>query len=184
MATKKGIKKNTSPKPANRSTPLQGQGVRSRVKKPGTSRTTQEKKDLAKLLFTRNNLSQKEIAERVGVDPKTIGKWVKDELWENLRKSLLVTKEEQLRFFYDQLDSLNKAITLRPEGKRYADSKEANTFVMLTTSIRNMETETGVNEIIDVAKAFLNWLRADDLDQAKAITRLFDSFIKERLKRK
>ena len=158
--------------------------VKPTVKKKGTSRTSQEKKDLAKILFTRNNLSQKEIAERVGVTEKTVGKWVKDELWDNLRKSLLVTKDEQLHFFYDQLDSLNKAITARPEGKRYADSKEADVFSKLTCAIKNLEVETGVDQIIDVAKSFINWVREDDLDTAKQVTKLFDVFIKERLKRK
>ena len=47
-----------------------------------------------------------------------------------------------------------------------------------------LEVETGVDQIIDVAKSFINWVREDDLDTAKQVTKLFDVFIKERLKRK
>ena len=39
-----------------------------------------QEKDYAKMLFVSENLSQKEIAERVKVSEKTIGKWIKDEL--------------------------------------------------------------------------------------------------------
>lgn len=153
-------------------------------KRGSVTGTNNDKKELAKLLYTRNNLNQKEIAVRVGVTEKTLGVWIRDGAWEDFRKSLLVTKDEQLSFFYNQLDSLNKAIDARPEGFQFATSKEADVQSKLTASIKRLETETNVGQIIDVAKLFISWLSPNDLVQAKAITKLFDAFIKERLKRK
>ncbi|WP_262908919.1 terminase gpP N-terminus-related DNA-binding protein [Leeuwenhoekiella parthenopeia] len=65
-------------------------------------------------LDTRNKLTDKEIAERVGVRPNTVGNWIKKYGWEKLRKSLLTTRQEQLIGFYDQLEALNNHIKTRP----------------------------------------------------------------------
>lgn len=144
-----------------------------------------EKKDFAKILFIKENLSQKEIAEKVGVAEKTISKWVNanNEEWKRLRQSIIITKDEQLRRIYDQLDELTKCIHSREEGKRYSIKGEADTIVKLTTAAKNLETDASVADIIEVSKRFLNWLRPVDLDKAKEIAAFLDSFIKDQLKR-
>jgi len=70
-------------------------------------------KDYAKRLFLEGN-SQKEIARRLTRTEKTIGKWKDEGKWDELRKSLLVTKDNQLTSLYNQLDRLNKEIETRP----------------------------------------------------------------------
>jgi len=69
-------------------------------------------KDYAKRLFIEGN-TQKEIARRLSRTEKTIGKWKDEGKWDDLRKSLLVTKDTQLTSFYNQLDRLNKEIESR-----------------------------------------------------------------------
>jgi len=69
-------------------------------------------KDYAKRLFLEGN-TQKEIARRLGRTEKTIGKWKDEGKWDDLRKSLLVTKDTQLTSLYNQLDRLNKEIETR-----------------------------------------------------------------------
>lgn len=70
-------------------------------------------KDYAKRLFLEGN-TQKEIARRLTRTEKTIGKWKDEGKWEDLRKSLLVTKDTQLTSLYNQLDKLNRDIATRP----------------------------------------------------------------------
>lgn len=70
-------------------------------------------KDYARRLYLDGN-TQKEIAQRLGRTEKTIGKWKEEGKWEDLRKSLLVTKDTQLASLYSQLDKLNKEIQSRP----------------------------------------------------------------------
>lgn len=144
-----------------------------------------QKKELAKLLFIKENLSQKEIAEKVGVAEKTISKWVNanSEEWKRLRQSIIITKDEQLRRIYDQLDEITKCISQREDGKKYSIKGEADTIVKLTTAAKNLETDASVADIIEVSKRFLNWLRPVDLNKAKEISSLLDSFIKDQLKR-
>jgi len=140
-----------------------------------------QKKEWAKLLFTKESLSQKEVASRVGVSEKTISKWVNDNegAWLRLRQSIIVTKEEQLRRIYEQLDELNSVISLRGSGFRYATPKEADTMSKLTASARNLETEASLSDIIEVSKRLLNWLRSFDLEKAKEFSSVIDSFIKD-----
>jgi len=74
---------------------------------------TQEK-EYAKVLFTTGNLSQKEIAERVGTTEKTLIKWIDADGWRKLKRSLLNTKQTQIENFYDQLERQNEQIAKRP----------------------------------------------------------------------
>lgn len=74
----------------------------------------QVERDLAKVLFVNDNVSQKEIAERLKVTEKTVGKWVKDGDWEKLKISLLVTKDNQLTGLYNQLAATMEEIKTRP----------------------------------------------------------------------
>ena len=142
-----------------------------------------QKKEWARLLYTRENLSQKEISEKTGVSPKTISKWVKTEAWDRLRQAMLITRETQLSRLYMQLDELNSAIMQREQGHRFADSKEADTISKLTNSIKAMETEAGIADIVEVAKRLLNWLRPLSPDRAIEIARIFDDFLKDNLKK-
>lgn len=143
------------------------------------------KKEHAKLLFTQEKLSQKEIAERVNVSEQTITKWVNanNGEWRRLRQNLIVTKKEQLSRIYEQLDEITEEVQKREKGKRYVNSKEADILVKLTAAAKNLETETSLAEIIEVVMRFLNWMRPVDLEKAKEFSGYFDGFIKDQLKK-
>ena len=59
--------------------------------------TNEQKKDWAKMLYTKETLTQAEIAERVGVSRVTVNNWINKENWEQLKASVTITREEQLR---------------------------------------------------------------------------------------
>ena len=143
--------------------------------------TIAQKKEWAKLLFTKENLTQKETAGRVGVSVVTINKWVNKEKWEELKVSITITREEQLKNLYRQLGELNKVIADR-EGNKYPTPAESDTITKLANAIDKMETETGLNEILSAFKDFLNWLRKFDLDEAQRLVVIFDDFVKTKLK--
>lgn len=144
--------------------------------------TIKQKKDYAKTLFLTNlTISQKEIAERSGVSQKTVSKWVNEENWENLRTSLLTTRENQLSNLYLQLRKLNEAIAER-EDQAYATSKEADVLIKLTSAINKLEQDLSIADIVNVSKRFLEWLRHADLAKAKELSNLFDAFIKDNIR--
>lgn len=144
-----------------------------------------KKKELAKLLFVRENLTQKEIAERVGTSEQTICRWVaeNDNEWKKLRQSIIITKEEQLRRLYEQMDELNQEISRRDPGKRYANTKEADTLVKLTAAANNLESDASIADIIEVSKRFLNFMRPVNLDKAREMSGYLDAFIKDQLRK-
>ncbi len=145
--------------------------------------TIQQKKDYAKTLYlTDLTISQKEVAKRAGVSEKTISNWVNKEGWENLRTSLLTTRQTQLSHLYNQLRALNENIAQREETGRYASPKEADTLSKLTTSIAKLEQDLSISDIVNVFKQFLDWLRPVDLEKAKEMSAMLDAFIKDTIK--
>lgn len=143
----------------------------------------QQKKEWAKLLYTKEGVTvQKEIAQRTGVSEKTISKWIKDENWERLRASVILTKEEELRRLYMQFTELNDVIMKREEGTRFASSKEADILVKLSSAIRSLETDLSISDAIHSYKSLINFVRPENLEEAKIITRWSDIYIKSLLK--
>lgn len=140
-----------------------------------------QKKQWAQTLYLRENLTQLEIAERVGVSRVTVSKWVRDGKWEEQKAGITLTRQEQVANLYRQVAEINRTIATRHEGERFPNSKEADILGKLSAAIRNMEQETGIADVISVLTAFIEWLRPLDLDKAKEITRLADAFIKDRL---
>jgi transcriptional regulator with XRE-family HTH domain len=143
----------------------------------------QQRKDWAKTLYLKEDVTvQKELAERVGVNPNTVGRWIKDEGWEKLRMNLLMTREEQLQNLYAELKELNEFIKDKKPGKRFADSKEADTRRKLIIDIKALETKASIVEMIETAKRFIQWVKKFDFEKAKELTVLFDGFIKDSLR--
>jgi transposase len=139
-----------------------------------------QEKEYAKSLYIGGGLTQKEIAERVSVTEKTLTKWIKEGKWENLKKSLLTTKQNQLSFLYDQLDFLNTDISKR--DFKVAVGKEADTIIKITAAINRLETETSIGDTVEVARNFIEFVRQQDLEFAKKVTNFFDVFITAKMK--
>jgi transcriptional regulator with XRE-family HTH domain len=145
-----------------------------------TDLTIKQKKEWAKTLYLNDNMKQKEIAVKVGVTEKTLSKWINDpdENWDMLKSSVIITKEQELRRIYMQINELNTLIMSRAVGSRFSNTKEADTLSKLTASARSLETDASVADIIEVFKRFLTWLREFDLPKAKELSDLQDAFIK------
>ncbi len=121
--------------------------------------TNAQKKEWAKTLYMRENLTQQEIAERVGVSRVTVSNWVRAGKWEEQKAGLTLTRQEQVANLYRQVAEINRAISARAEGERFPNSKEADILGKLSAAIRNMEQETGIADIISVLTSFIEWLR-------------------------
>jgi len=143
--------------------------------------TNKQKKEWAQLLFTKENLTQKEISERIGVSQVTMSRWVNENRWEDLRVSITITREEQLKNLYRQLANMNEEISKRT-GHRFPSPAEADTINKLANAIEKMESEVGLNDILSTFKAFLTWLRKFNIEEAQRLVPLFDDFVKTKLK--
>jgi hypothetical protein len=144
--------------------------------------TNKQKKEWAHLVYTKEGLNQKETAAKVGVTAKTLNIWVGDGKWDELKASFTVSKEQQLKRIYAQINELNSAIEKKKPGEKYADSKEADTLTKLASSARSLETETSIAEIINTFIDFQNWLRGMDFEKAREFAKYQDDFVKSKLK--
>ncbi|MBS1687867.1 MAG: hypothetical protein JSS96_04030 [Bacteroidetes bacterium] len=141
--------------------------------------TDGQRKEWAQLLFTRFDLSIKDIALKTGASEEELRLWIQEGNWEGIRRSLLTSKEVQLNILYDILES----ITTRIKENGADNTKDADLVIKYTTAIKNLETESSVTQIIEVAKKFINWLQTIDIELAKTVTLRFDAFIKEELRK-
>ena len=140
-----------------------------------------QKKEYAKYLFVRKKLSQKEIANEVGVSEQAMVRWVREGKWEEMRKTLLSTKQEQLALMYQMLELLNKEAIQALSDDDPATKPNADAIRKITKSIHELENQTGIGEMIDTAQALIDFVRHEDIEAAKVINTWFDLFIKDRL---
>lgn len=148
-----------------------------------TNLTIEQKKEWAKLLYVKENVTTyKILAVRVGVQARTISKWAEEGEWDKLRKNVVLTRSEQLSKLLSQLEAFNSYIEAKPQGYRFADSKEADARRKLIADIKALEADASIAEAINVCTSITNWLAKFDLEKAKNISDLFDNYIKFLLK--
>ncbi len=143
--------------------------------------TNRQKRDLARVLFCKENLTMQEAAEKVGVSRQTISKWAKEDKWEEQKAGVTLTKEEQIKNLYRQVAELNRAILERDEGTRFATITEADTIAKLSAAIKKMEGESGIADVISVGIKFIEWVRKADVSRAKEFAEWWDLFVKDQL---
>lgn len=148
----------------------------------GALLTIDEKKLYAEKLFVRGDIEQRDIAKIVGVSEQTLSKWANDEElgWKQKRKSFLVTKGQIINRLYNIIEKM----TIRmDESDDAGDPKEADKLIKFTAALKNLETETSIAQIMEVAMGFDKWLLPIDPQLADTVSRMFDAYIKEKLRR-
>ncbi len=142
--------------------------------------TNTQKKELAYVLYAKENLTQKEISEKVGVSTVTVNKWVKKGKWDELRTAIKMTNDQQVADLRGHIAEINKEISKRPEGKRYATPAEADMITKYTKSIERLEGEkTSLKDIVSVGILFTSFIRTVDVENAKEVTVLWDAFVED-----
>lgn len=137
----------------------------------------QHKKEWAQILYCKEGLSQKEIADKVGVTEKTIRNWRDEGKWETIKVSVIMSRENELNRIYAQINELNTHIENKPQGQRFANSKEADALKKLTSAAKDLETERSLRNTIDVFIEFTKWLSKTDVKKSQEAGQLFDAYI-------
>lgn len=139
--------------------------------------TIAKKKELAQKLYMQNFFStQKELAEYLEVSEQTLGKWIKAGKWEDMRESYLISFTEEMAFMKKQLRVMREQ--LEAEGRTTFNNKEMDVITKLTASIRNLKSEIGIEDVIDVSIKVVEWLRTQDVRRAQDAAEIFHAYIK------
>jgi hypothetical protein len=142
---------------------------------------TEQKKAWAKDMYTRDNLSQKEIALKVGSTEQSVNAWIAEGSWEAMRKVMRSRRQEQLNMLYDMLDLVNKAGLEAIKDESLKVHPDTDKILKLTTAIGKLESETGLGDMADALMAFINWMMRQDHPTALIINKWADKFIKMKL---
>lgn len=140
--------------------------------------TNAQRKEIAGILYLQGNLTQQEIAEKVGVSRRTVGSWITAGKWEEMKAGLTMTREQQVTNLQRQIAEINRLVEERPQGERFATPTEAATIAKLSSAIDKLEKDAGLKDLISSATRFLVWLRAMDVNKAKEFGSLWDQFIR------
>jgi len=135
-----------------------------------------QEREYAKLLFTQMGLTQKEVAAKVGVTEKTIGKWKEQEQWDQLKTVLITTRSNVIKNLQRQMELWQLEI-----GDKLAGTKEADILIKLANAINALEKDTGISEMVDTGMKFIQFLQQNDMAIAKDVTNYFDIFIKSKM---
>lgn len=135
-----------------------------------------EKRQWAQLLYLRENLTLQEIATKVGVNRITVGRWAKEDKWDELKANYTITREQQLQRLYQQIAEINRVISQREN--KHPTTQEADIISKLATAIDKLERESSLADIISVSMRFLSWLRPQNPEKATELAEYFDAYIK------
>lgn len=155
------------------------------------------RKDMAKILYVQCYQSVTEIAEKLWVSPGEEGKkkamaihrgerllrdWLKDEGWDDLRTSLSITRDANLKNLYQQISTITNNIAKRDPEERVATKEEADRLAKLADIISKLEQEIGISEIVSTGMQFCDWIKAHDIGAAKEVCVYWDEFLKFKMR--
>lgn len=155
--------------------------------------TNAKRRDMAKILYTQAYHSVTEIAERLWTTKEDKGTarakaihrgekllrgWIKEGAWDDLRTSLSVTRDSNIRNLYLQLSTINNNIAAREPSERVATKEEAERLAKIADIISKLETEIGITEIVNTGMQFIDWIKTHDIGAAKEICQYWDEFLK------
>lgn len=124
----------------------------------GRTKKQQQAFERAYQLFVETDMTQRAIAEMVGVGERTISAWVTDHDWRKDRAANTVTRPKIIRAFYSQIDEINQVIAEREEGKRYPQPKEADTIIKIQKAISALDKRYDLPTYKTVLDEFVGWL--------------------------
>ncbi len=115
-------------------------------------KSNKDKKDLAKVLYM-SGISQKEIAERVGVSANSVNKWVNLDGWQELRAAKNITRPELINKLLLSINSL-----LEKSNETKDDACLGDRLIKLANTLEKLDKKASFVNVVDVFSAFVNWL--------------------------
>lgn len=143
------------------------------------------KKEFAKSLYIYSQQTQEEISEIIGISRQTVNKWIKNGHWDELRAAITITPEKIITNLTKQLNEINKSVSERPEGERFATAKEADAILKISNTIKNLRQELGLSDVVSVGMRFFCWLKeVGEYEKGKEFSDFFNQFVNDIVSKK
>ena len=136
----------------------------------------EQRRELARMYYLQG-MTQKEIADKIGVSRNTISAWIKEGGWDSFRAAKTITRKELV---YKMLEQINEKL----ETKDWT----ADEIVKAASAIEKLDKQTNVVTVIEVFTAYNTWLvgrmqvdKELTPELVKVMNRYQDLFIGEQL---
>ena len=121
-----------------------------------TKKELEDKKDYARLLYMQGE-QQKTIAEKVGVSPQTITKWVNNGGWVEQRAAQNITRPELVNKLLRTVDRMIEAVNDSDDPD--AANGLGDKLAKFAATIEKLDKHTSIVDVIEVFMAFSKWLQ-------------------------
>jgi len=130
----------------------------------------------ARELYMQGGLNQQQIADLLNVNRKTVGLWIQQGQWRQLRIAAQQSPAMLLQDFYNQLAMLNETIHQRGGIPTIEESVVQRRLIMNIQSFKQQP----VSNYMQTYTELINEIRKQNPEMAKQVTLLADALIKQK----
>lgn len=117
----------------------------------GTKKELEDKRDYARLLYMQGE-QQKTIAEKAGVSPQTVTKWVNTGNWSEQRAAQNITRPELVNKLLRTVDKMIEAVNTSEDPD--AANGLGDKLAKFAATIEKLDKHTSIVDVIEVFMAF------------------------------
>jgi len=136
-------------------------------------------REQARELYFQTEMTQEQIAHLLNINRKTVGLWIQQGKWHDMKQSALQAPGMVLQQLYDQLTDLNIAISNRQLGHRYPTLEESAIQRRLMLSIKNFEHQPAGN-YIQTYTELINEIAQGDPQLSREVCHYSDDIIRRK----
>lgn len=122
----------------------------------GTKKELEDKRDYARLLYMQGE-QQKTIAEKAGVSPQTVTKWVNTGNWSEQRAAQNITRPELVNKLLRTVDKMIEAVNTSEDPD--AANGLGDKLAKFAATIEKLDKHTSIVDVIEVFMVFGKWLQ-------------------------
>jgi DNA-binding XRE family transcriptional regulator len=139
--------------------------------------TTKDKRTLAESYFLNAQMSQQEIAARVGVSENTLSAWKKEGNWDVKKGAKTATRTEIITSYYEQLNLIKQSAVNEAGRARVMTAAETQQISIISKAIERLDKRLAIDQYIQVMEEFTNHLFATSREEARRLIPVLDNFI-------
>ena len=139
-----------------------------------------QQKEEAQNLYFQTDMSKSEIAEKVGVNRKTILFWSQQNNWDKLRKSARNMPSLVAEKCYYLIDQYASHLLVDGTPMRNFSLKDAQVLHLLATTIKKLKNRNTLNESMEMFNFFLDRLNQRNPGMAEQIAPHIEEYITAR----
>jgi DNA-binding XRE family transcriptional regulator len=139
-----------------------------------------EQHQQAKDLYFQTNLSKTEIANRIGVNRRTIMLWSHQGNWDRLKKSAQHLPSLVAEKCYYLIDHFTSHLLSTHGSMSSLTNKDAETIYRLASSIKKLKNRSTTNESMEMFNFFLEGLKKKKPEMAEELMPLVEEYMESR----